>query len=360
MFNQLSDPIRSHALQRMLEGKLPVMSPQFNRTGSYYEQYTGHVDSPGAIIFYPVFERASDNTSDIVGSIATEFAWRDYTKSSMYPPHSDLLSIVIENSCGQVFTYRLIDQDLELQGAGYLQDAAYNGSGQSSTYHDYEDVVRVALPSTTPSTAAHEAAYCRYRFSVYPTAVLQAEYKSDKPAIYALITAGIFVIVAVLFVIYDCIVRRRQRKVMLSARTNGAIVSSMFPKTVRERLYSEAKADAKQNKLSSSQTFAPPKLSKSCSLSNVPVNKPKKVDPIVESKQTCSSNPIAELFDNTTIMFLDLAGFTAWASYREPRQVFQLLETLYGAFDELALSLGVFKIETIGDCYVGEYSTMWV
>jgi class 3 adenylate cyclase len=37
---------------------------------------------------------------------------------------------------------------------------------------------------------------------------------------------------------------------------------------------------------------------------------------------------------------------------REPSQVFILLETLYSAFDAIAARRGVFKIETIGDCYV--------
>jgi class 3 adenylate cyclase len=32
--------------------------------------------------------------------------------------------------------------------------------------------------------------------------------------------------------------------------------------------------------------------------------------------------------------------------------VFHLLETLYGAFDKIAKSRGVFKVETIGDTYV--------
>jgi class 3 adenylate cyclase len=55
---------------------------------------------------------------------------------------------------------------------------------------------------------------------------------------------------------------------------------------------------------------------------------------------------------DTTIMFADIAGFTAWSSTREPCQVFQLLETLYGAFDKIAKERRVFKVETIGDCYV--------
>lgn len=51
-------------------------------------------------------------------------------------------------------------------------------------------------------------------------------------------------------------------------------------------------------------------------------------------------------------MFADIAGFTAWASEREPSQVFQLLETIYQKFDSICKKTGVFKVETIGDCYV--------
>lgn len=45
-------------------------------------------------------------------------------------------------------------------------------------------------------------------------------------------------------------------------------------------------------------------------------------------------------------------GFTAWSSQREPEQVFTLLETLYEQFDVLAKRMGVYKVETIGDCYM--------
>lgn len=60
------------------------------------------------------------------------------------------------------------------------------------------------------------------------------------------------------------------------------------------------------------------------------------------------SKPIAELFPETTIMFADIVGFTAWSSVREPAQVFTLLETIYNAFDAIAKRRGVFKVETIG------------
>ena len=51
-------------------------------------------------------------------------------------------------------------------------------------------------------------------------------------------------------------------------------------------------------------------------------------------------------------MFADVEGFTAWSSVREPSQVFMLLETIYAAFDRVASRRHVFKVETVGDCYV--------
>jgi class 3 adenylate cyclase len=52
------------------------------------------------------------------------------------------------------------------------------------------------------------------------------------------------------------------------------------------------------------------------------------------------------------VQFADIAGFTAWSSVREPSQIFILLETLYAAFDAIAKRRRIFKVETIGDCYV--------
>ena len=51
-------------------------------------------------------------------------------------------------------------------------------------------------------------------------------------------------------------------------------------------------------------------------------------------------------------MFADVSGFTAWSSMREASQVFTLLEGIFQSFDAIARRLGVFKIETVGDCYV--------
>lgn len=58
-----------------------------------------------------------------------------------------------------------------------------------------------------------------------------------------------------------------------------------------------------------------------------------------------TSNPLHVLPDVNGL------GFTAWSSVREPSQVFVLLEAVYDAFDKIAKRRGIFKVETIGDCY---------
>ena len=45
-------------------------------------------------------------------------------------------------------------------------------------------------------------------------------------------------------------------------------------------------------------------------------------------------------------------GFTLWSSNRNPVDVLQLLELLFKEFDIVGLQTGVFKVSTIGDCYL--------
>jgi class 3 adenylate cyclase len=76
------------------------------------------------------------------------------------------------------------------------------------------------------------------------------------------------------------------------------------------------------------------------------------VPELSESHSLCFAVAVIDLFPATTIMFADIAGFTAWSSAREPSQVFTLLESIYAAFDRVAQRRRVFKVEVVGDCYV--------
>jgi class 3 adenylate cyclase len=58
------------------------------------------------------------------------------------------------------------------------------------------------------------------------------------------------------------------------------------------------------------------------------------------------------LHSEVTILFADLVGFTQLSSRLLPSQLLELLEEIFGKFDQLAHQHGVEKIKTIGDAYM--------
>ena len=166
---------------------------------------------------------------------------------------------------------------------------------------------------------------------------------------------------------------RRQSNVLSKAKTTNAIVSALFPSNVRDRILRDAEKQAeneeRENNKKNVFKFGANKDQLKTFLDEEEnmVSQPYSTAPIADLFVSLNSsswkvlplphkptNLIASLPQqpSATVMFADIVGFTAWSSVREPSQVFTLLETVYHAFDETAKRRRVFKVETIGDCYV--------
>ncbi|MDY6781870.1 MAG: PAS domain S-box protein [Cyanobacteriota bacterium] len=65
-----------------------------------------------------------------------------------------------------------------------------------------------------------------------------------------------------------------------------------------------------------------------------------------------SPNAIAEQFDNVSILFADIVGFTPLAASMSPTALVELLNQIFSRFDALAEERGLEKIKTIGDAYL--------
>ncbi|NEO26006.1 MAG: PAS domain S-box protein, partial [Kamptonema sp. SIO4C4] len=61
---------------------------------------------------------------------------------------------------------------------------------------------------------------------------------------------------------------------------------------------------------------------------------------------------IAQHFDEVTILFADIVGFTPLSSQLDPLELVNFLNDIFSSFDELAETLGLEKIKTIGDAYM--------
>jgi len=193
---------------------------------------------------------------------------------------------------------------------------------------------------------------CSYSVHLYPTQHMKDEYTSNLPIIYTTAVIFTFIFTVGVFILYDILVERRQRLVMEKAVQSSAVVSSLFPAVVRDRLFPgrdlEVNVSAKRRLKSFLDDATSSQTGGAGGAGGGTVSK----SSASRRKMDDDTKPIADLFPYTTVLFADISGFTAWSSVREPSQVFTLLETIYGAFDRIARKRTVFKVETIGDCYV--------
>jgi class 3 adenylate cyclase len=65
-----------------------------------------------------------------------------------------------------------------------------------------------------------------------------------------------------------------------------------------------------------------------------------------------SPDAIAERFEEVTVLFADIVGFTALSARIAPEELVNLLNEVFSLFDRLADKHGLEKIKTIGDAYM--------
>ena len=153
---------------------------------------------------------------------------------------------------------------------------------------------------------------------------------------YSYLVALVVILQVGVFLYYDTLVRDERQTLLRQLQTCERHVKDHFPESVRGRLQQSQQAHNHQQ-----QPHQPPESNENAAVSCCRPAQPR-------------DGPIWDLHTEATVLFADLKGFTKWsnAARRSPDDVFRLLETLYSAFDRLAEQHHVYKIETVGDCYV--------
>jgi class 3 adenylate cyclase len=62
--------------------------------------------------------------------------------------------------------------------------------------------------------------------------------------------------------------------------------------------------------------------------------------------------PIADLFSDASVVFIDIVGFTTFSMNKDPGYLITVLTDFFTKMDELSGKHGMEKIKTIGDCYM--------
>jgi hypothetical protein len=498
------------------------------------------LEGPVSSLYYPIL------VDDVVVGLLTEFmAWSSVLSNIFVSSPSNENDIsndgselyylaVLENSCApqQTYTFHLKGSTVELDttsplrkdnGGGSSGGAVVGGDVHDPTYDsmrysyslndvleeeqngddDDDDDSYLDVPRLSWNTE-----YCPYTLHVYPTVTLEDSFSSKLPLLYTLAVALVYVFAIIVFLTYDCMVEQRHQKVLQVALESSAIVQTLYPPGVRERLFeqqrkvtgqrvrtmmgsggggdggsstiagrrrvgstavgsgagvvggsttsdrprtsgagrsssnttssilgsgasrksgatfggaisrssgpgaSEGGIDVRQvsfrlgkgslsngpggrgatrfsdleldegdlanydeshrrgddddpsmiyapnnstnNSTTNNHTIGPGTLlpMRSRLFMNQSTARLKSFLSVCEDSSSVDFKPIADMFPHTTVLFADICGFTSWSSQREPEKVFTLLQAIFNAFDMAARKRSVFKVETIGDCYV--------
>ena len=164
---------------------------------------------------------------------------------------------------------------------------------------------------------------------------MEDAHTSNQPIIYAVVVLGIFFFASTVFALYDIFVMKRQRVVQDTALRAMSIVTSLFPGNVADQLAQDKAEEEKKKR----EVAALARKRKHTPKSNPFDTDDETNDPYADMHGDdddilIESKPIADLFPSATVLFADIAGFTAWSSIREPSQVFILLENIYRNFDK--------------------------
>jgi hypothetical protein len=118
------------------------------------------------------------------------------------------------------------------------------------------------------------------------------------PILICMAVFSVFLFTVAMFMLYNRLVDKRQKLVVGKAAQTTAIVSSLFPKQVMEKLIAE------QQQKQQEKTWPTNRLKSA--MSN---------DEKLQDQADPAKLQIADLFPNCSVLFADIVGFTAWSRY---------------------------------------------
>jgi hypothetical protein len=331
-WNAVQEPLIGHAMEPVLAKNGVVISSSYNvdETNVYgLQDLVGDVDratQPAVEIYSPVLEDkfarvvvdGRNESGTLVAILGLSIFWQDLIEGIL-PIGNDGLVAVFDNAeCNQIFTFQINGPKAVYLGSGDRHEPAYNHLMVSSSLSGLTRFSSVGDVYTGPPLNED---FCPYSLHLYASHTMEHKFITSDPTVFASVAVSIceyypspkitrsaashplflpnvcmcpVIFTSIVFLVYDAVIEKRQRKVMLTATRSSAIISSLFPSKVRNRLYEE-----------SAPAGIPEKESQTNRMKNFMAKTQRSVEPI-------NTGPIADLFESTTVLFADIKGFTKW------------------------------------------------
>ena len=268
--------------------RTPIFSKAFLELRDHGNPFLAQlIDGGYSTMFQPIFQTLNPTNvrRDLVGFFYSQVSWIQYFE---YILQDDVLGVhvVVEDTCGaSVATLLLQGPSATVLGSGDLHHQEMNKFMLEGDFGLSEVIGHLATRSG-----------CMYKLRVYPSLEYREDFLAKNEEALSSFPISIALVIvlfgAIGFLLYDWFVRRKQAKILKSAKQSLAIVNSLFPANVRDRMLNNDQHDA-------------------CSFSISPEdggNKSLDGNDFEFGKSRQIQKPIADLFPETTIMFADLVG----------------------------------------------------
>ena len=206
--------------------------------GKWFES-SSEVDYSEAVIASPVYDSFSSSAS-LVGYLIEVFSWKTFWQDVM-PKGAQPLFLHLESSCGHQSIYQVSGSKVELLSQEEDYTGEYQNMRLSSDFAEFANSQELV-------DEADLSSICSYSINIYPTAELEQEFDSQRPLVLAFAVVAVFLVTVVLFFLFDILTTRQRNAVIENAKKQNALVSSLFPKSIQDKMLQEAE-ESKVNKV---------------------------------------------------------------------------------------------------------------
>ena len=241
-YNLLADPAMADLFMNMVVSKEPVQS------GLAPIEFLQLPRVPHTLMMQPIFA-VGTKYRVITGVTFNVLSWHSLFHDIL-PPNSGKMVLVLEDTCDDAqLTYELDGPNTTFLGYFDQHDDSYTNMEKT-----------IWLDPLSHADSNESAKTCKYHLHIFPSQELEEDQQSMLPVIYAVVVAGAVGLFLIAFICYDRFVEARQERVLARAARSNAIVASLFPSNVRDRILKDAEEQVEQKQRRKSGTAAKAQL----------------------------------------------------------------------------------------------------
>jgi hypothetical protein len=157
-FDLLSNPTFHRIFEYVMEKKKPALSEAFDITAIFGSNAPNSGGHPQSLMVQPIFKDFDEHAEEVVAILIAVIPWDVYFENLLHEGAEGILA-VLEDSCGDEFSYEIDGPDAHYLGEGDLHDRKYDDMFFIS---DFQPFPSEANNSSNPVN-------CHYDFRLYPT-----------------------------------------------------------------------------------------------------------------------------------------------------------------------------------------------